>query len=187
MFYCLFCSSSHVASFHEPLALCLDQMSSMNFNVRICSNHSQNAFSFLPSTSPIIACTVGQEVTPSLQQVWDFQHLERTKFQHNKAILTPTKPEHLESDQKILHEFLKPSSLRKAFVAPSSWAFHEKYRPHGVRGEPKDAENRGLTKGSTWNPWKMWSWWWLESWEHPNTFPKPKFFSSSSHRPFTGL
>lgn len=68
-------------AFIKPLALCLDQISSTNsnFNVRICSNHSQNAFSsFLPTTSPIIACTVGQEVTPSLQQVWDFQHLGTT-------------------------------------------------------------------------------------------------------------
>lgn len=98
---------------------------------------------------------------------------------------------------KILHDFSKPSSLRKAFVAPSSWAFRFQNMAlwwGAFLGEPQDAEFLVAIQklGSTWNPWK------LENVilvvigilggasEFP--FQRPKVFSeSSSHRPFTGL
>lgn len=99
---------------------------------------------------------------------------------------------------KILHDFSKPSSLRKAFVAPSSWAFRfQNMAPSGVlfsaspRMQNFSWRFRSSAQLGIPGNWKMWSWWWLESWEeHPNSLSKgPKFFQNvpSSHRPFTGL
>ena len=62
---------------------------------------------------------------------------------------------------KILHDFSKPSSLRKAFVAPSSWALNgfKIWPPGGVlfSFSPQDAEFLVAIQklGSTWNPWKL--------------------------------
>lgn len=62
---------------------------------------------------------------------------------------------------KILHDFSKPSSLRKAFVAPSSWAFRFHRRAPGCRISRGDSEARlnlesletgKCDPGGDWNP-----------------------------------